>query len=49
MLYNWDIKMAVMKSGLQTLEAAYQKWKIWLDACTEYEDKPKEVCHSRMG
>ena len=48
-----DIKMAVMKDEPQTLEAAYQKalaewkWKIRLDECSEYEDEPIVVGHSR--
>lgn len=52
-LRDRDIKMAVMKHEPQTLEAAYQKalselkWKIRLDANSECEEEPMEICHSR--
>ena len=42
-----DIKMAVMKDEPQTIEEkalSELKWKIRLDACSEYEDEPMEIC-----
>ena len=52
-LKDWDIKMAVMKQEPQTLDATYQKglselkWETRLDASSEYEDEPMEICHCR--
>ena len=48
-----NITTAVMNDESQTFEEAYWnilseiKWKIWLDARTECEDEPIEICHSK--
>lgn len=52
-LRDREIKMAVLKAEPSTLELAYQtalaelKWKIRLDANSECDHEPMEVCYAR--